>query len=66
MLKNIYQGENAPCKGCDREEKSIGCHGRCEAYVSYHERMEAEKAERRKKRDVSEGLYWLSMRRHRR
>lgn len=63
-MKKNYHNEDAPCKDC--VGKSIGCHGKCASYMAYHERMEAEKAARKKKRDISEGLYWLSMKRHRR
>ena len=63
MLTNIYQNEHAPCRGCEREIKSIGCHGKCAEYISYKERMENAREERHHKKEISEYLFYQSVKR---
>lgn len=29
----------SPCKGCCRPTKEIGCHGKCEDYISWKEKV---------------------------
>lgn len=36
-----------PCKGCT--DRSAGCHGKCEAYLSWHEQHVAKQREIRSK-----------------
>ena len=62
-MKSIYQGEHAPCKNCQREIKSVYCHGICPDYIAYKERREQARKERQKIRDISEEQYSASMRR---
>jgi len=59
---NIYQGPDAPCKDCDHSY--IGCHGKCEDYMTYKKDREADKQERRNAQAISEVRYWASTRKY--
>jgi len=42
----MLYGANAPCKGCQREIKAIGCHSKCEEYIAFTERAKKAREER--------------------
>lgn len=42
----------SPCKDC--EARAVGCHGTCERYAEYRERVAVLAEEKRKKHDVEE------------
>jgi len=61
MLSNIYQNEHAPCKDCAREIKKVGCHGKCPDYIAYKERTEQAREQRHHKKEISEFLFYESL-----
>lgn len=60
-MKHIYHGEDAPCKDCAREIKEVGCHGKCTEYIEYKKRMEQAREERHHKKEISEFLFYQSL-----
>ncbi len=60
-MNNIYQGEDAPCKGC--VYRSSECHSECDEYLLYQQKREAARKDRQKVRQIAEVEYWASMRR---
>ena len=57
---SIYQGPDAPCKDC--KGSYIGCHSKCEDYITYKADREADKQARRNAQAISEVRYWASAR----
>ena len=43
---------DAPCKGC--EERTLGCHAKCEEYIEYRKRLDEILEERQKVRMLNE------------
>ena len=64
-MNRIYHGEDAPCKDCQREIKSVGCHGICEEYKAYQARRKQVKEERYKTKEISEYLFYTGLKRQR-
>ena len=29
---------NCPCKGCEPPKRSVGCHGKCEEYITWNKK----------------------------
>lgn len=60
-MKNIYSGEDAPCKDCP--DRQPGCHPNCDEYLLYQRRREEARKERARTREIAEVQYFASMRR---
>lgn len=43
-MKSLSMCKSSPCMGC--ESRSIGCHGKCNAYGAYKAILESESKER--------------------
>lgn len=62
-MMNIYQGDDAPCKGC--VYRSSECHSECDEYMEYQQKREKARADRKKTQEIAEVQYFASMRRRR-